>query len=278
MRKFFYFLLAAMTMMFAACGDGNEPTIDDNGALKGKFSVDDKGTQVQFSRGNLQYVGTWQFATNQWDIFGDTQADNHRDLFGWGTGKAPNNVSTENSNYANYREWGANPITNGGNADSLWRTLTDTEWQYLFFTRTDAATLFALGSVNGVDGTILLPDDWTCPSGVSFTASTTKGLAAEGTWYYHNDNKDNFTHNTYTATQWKKMEGAGAVFLPAASSRTGTVMSTNPLGSHGNYWASTPYGTNDAYRLYFFSTNLSPRETCSRKIGFSVRLVQEVKK
>ena len=53
-----------------------------NGVLCGEFSVSDT-TKVHFSQGNLQYVGTWQFAENQWDYFGNSQSDNHRDLFGW---------------------------------------------------------------------------------------------------------------------------------------------------------------------------------------------------
>lgn len=270
MRKFFYFLLAAMTMTFAACGDGNEPTIDDNGALKGKFSVDDKGTQVQFSRGNLQYVGTWQFATNQWDYFGESQSDNHRDLFGYGTGDAPNKVSNDNGDYATFTDWGVNAITNGGNTANLWRTLTKDEWVYLFYTRENAATKFGLGSVNGVNGTILLPDNWTLPAGASFTASTTQGLADKGEYYY-NESGNNFSHNTYTTAQWETMEAAGAVFLPAAGYRDGTDVYN--VGSNGNYWAATPGDTYGAYDLFFSSDYLNPQSSRRRSEGFSVRLV-----
>lgn len=277
MRKFFYFLLAAITMTFAACGDGNEPTIDDNGALKGKFSVDDKGTQVQFSRGNLQYVGTWQFATNQWDYFGESQSDNHRDLFGYGTGDAPNKVSTDYNDYATFTDWGTNAITNGGNTANMWRTLTKDEWVYLFHTRENAATKFGLGSVNGVNGTILLPDNWTLPAGASFTASTTQGLAdlsGNYYYYYYNNNGDNFSHNTYTTAQWATMEAAGAVFLPAAGYRYGSDVYF--VGSDGNYWSATPGDTGDAYGLNFGSYKLGPQVHGSRIIDLSVRLVHDI--
>lgn len=156
-------------------------------------------TKVHFSQGNLQYVGTWQFAKHQWDYFGDNQSDNHRDLFGWGTGDAPNKVSTDYKDYSTFVDWGINAITNGGNKTNLWRTLTKDEWNYLFYSRTNAATLFGLGSVNGINGTVLLPDNWTAPAGAPFTASTTKGLANQGTSYYDSSKNDHYVDNTYTA-------------------------------------------------------------------------------
>ena len=240
------------------------------GALSGEFSVSET-TKVHFSKGNLQYVGTWQLAENQWDYFGESQSDNHRDLFGWGTGNNPNNVSTDYNDYATYTEWGNNPISNGGNKANQWRTLTKDEWVYLFYGRTNAATKFGLGSVNGVNGTILLPDNWTLPAGASFTASTTQGLADQGTYYY-NESGNNFSHNTYTAALWKTMEDNGAVFLPAAGGRYGTDVSH--VGSRGYYWSSTPDGEYSAYDLYFSSSDLFPQNYYGRYDGLTVRLVR----
>ena len=247
------------------------PTVPE-GALAGKFTINADGDQVYFSKGNLQYVGTWQFAPHQWDRFGDSQSDNHRDLFGWGTGDAPNKVSANNANYADFVDWGTNAITNGGNEADAWRTLTKDEWNYLFYTRENAATLFALGSVNGVNGTILLPDNWDLPEGASFTASTTQGLADDG-GCYKNSNGDNFSHNTYTAEQWVVMESAGAVFLPAAGYRSGTDM--KDVGSNGKYWSATPDDSwGYAYGLGFDSDDLGPRYYSYRSGGRSVRLVR----
>ena len=260
------------TLTIERSSSSNPPTPSfPEGILPGEFSVS-ATTKVHFSQGNLQYVGTWQFATNQWDYFGESQSDNHRDLFGWGTGNNPNNVSTDYSNYATYTEWGNNPITNGGNKANQWRTLTKDEWVYLFHGRTDAATKFGLGSVNGVNGTILLPDNWTLPSGASFTASTTQGLADRG-GYYYNESGNNFSHNTYTAAQWKAMEDNGAVFLPAAGCRGGSDVYF--VGSYGGYWSSTPYDENYAYNPYFNSDYLNPQYYSGiRSYGFSVRLVR----
>ncbi len=241
------------------------------GMLSGEFSVS-ATTKVHFSQGNLQYVGTWQFAEHQWDIIGDAQADNNRDLFGWGTCDAPNKVSTTNSDYSTFTDWGENAITNGGNTANMWRTLTTDEWVYLFYGRTNAATLFGLGSVNGVNGTILLPDNWVLPAGASFTASTTQGLVDQGS-EYTNSNGNNFSHNTYTKEQWSVMEAAGAVFLPAAGYRYDT--SVGLAGSYGYYWSATPYGADYAFNLDFNSHGLYPQYyDYGRCIGRSVRLVR----
>lgn len=242
-----------------------------SGTLSGTFSVSET-KKVHFSQGNLQYVGTsWRFAEHQWDTFGESQSDNHRDLFGWGTGNNPNNVSTDYNDYAIFDEWGDNLITNGGNTAKKWRTLTMDEWGYLFFTRTDAATLFGFGSVNDVNGIILLPDNWALPAGASFIASTMQGLIDEGGNFY-NPNDDNFSHNTYTPAQWEVMESAGAVFLPAAGYRIGTEV--REMNSSGYYWSSTPCYQLDAYILDFRSFNLYPQDRSARECARSARLVR----
>lgn len=244
-----------------------------DGVLPGKFSVSaDK--QVNFSQGTLQYVGSWQFAEHQWDYFGTSQSDNHRDLFGYGTGDTPNKVSADYNDYATFTDWGVNAIANGGNTANLWRTLTKDEWVYLFYTRENAATLFGLGSVNGVNGTIILPDNWELPAGASFTASTSQGLAYQDQGdYYHNESGNNFSHNTYTTEQWATMEAAGAVFLPAAGFRYGS--DVYYVGSDGPYWSATPLDTYDAYGLLFNSYYLGPLADQGRRYyGQSVRLVR----
>ena len=242
------------------------------GALSGRFTINASGEKVLFSQGNLQYVGTWQFAENQWDCFSTSQYNDHRDLFGWGTGDAPNKVSDNNGDYGTFTDWGTNAITNGGNTEnSGWRTLTKDEWVYLFYSRENAATLFGFGSVNGMNGLIILPDNWTTPEGASFTASTTLGLTNQGS-YYHNGNNDNYSHNTYTAEQWAVMESGGAVFLPAAAYRHGTDIQYTYQG--GFYWSSTPYDSDKAYYLNFYYNDLDPQFKEMRYGGRPVRLAR----
>ena len=249
------------------------------GRLPGRFSVA-AGKQVQFSQGNLQYqacTNTWLFAEHQWDYIGaandniSSPYSGRIDLFGWGKGNAPTESSTYYGDYSSFVDWGRNAISNGGNQANQWRTLTKDEWVYLFHGRTNYANLFGLGTVNGVQGTIILPDSWVAPVGLTFTPSTGKGLSWEGR-YYHNSNDDNYSHNSYTSSQWELMESAGAVFLPAAGYRIGT--SVYNAGSDGFYWSSTQYDTYHAYRLGFDASGLSPQGGSNRDDGQSVRLVQ----
>lgn len=246
------------------------PTPTGNGVLSGEFSVSET-TKVHFSQGNLQFIGKWQFAEHQWDYFGESQSVDHRDLFAWGTGDAPNKISEDYDDYSTFVDWGTNAITNGGNTANQWRVLTKDEWVYLFYTRANASTLFGLGSVNGVNGTILLPDNWVLPDGASFSASTTQDLADKG-GYFNSANGTNFSHNTYTTEQWSVMESAGAVFLPASGNRWGA--DVIDVGLCGGYWSFPPYDTGYAYSLYFDPGYLYPQYRYYRGSGFSVRLVR----
>jgi hypothetical protein len=144
---------------------------------------------------------------------------------------------------------------------------------YIFYNRPNAQSLFALGSVNGVNGTIILPDNWTTPDGVSFVASTTQGLYWYGTHYY-NSNGNNYSHNTYTAEQWQTMEQAGAVFLPASGNRWGTDVSV--VGDDGGYWSSSEDNEYDACLVSFGFHSLDPQGSSYRLIGLAVRLVKNL--
>jgi hypothetical protein len=254
----------------------------DPSAGSAVFSVS-ANKQVTFSKGNLQYHPAndeWRFAENQSDYIGDANSNisstynGWLDLFGWGTGANPTNSSADYNNYQTFVDWSTNQI--GADAPNTWRTLSKDEWVYLFHGRANAERLFALGSVNGVNGTIILPDNWVTPSGLSFVASTTNGLDWKGT-YYENSNGDNFINNTYTSEQWSKMEQAGAVFLPVSSDRWGT--DVHNVGVCGSYWSSTRnYNNNspDAWCVLFASNSLRPLYVRSRNYGLSVRLVKDL--
>ena len=215
-------------------------------AIDGKFTVNSDGDQVYFSQGNLQYVGTWQFATNQYDYF-SSQSDNHRDLFGWGTGDAPNKVSTTSSEYNTWNEWGDNTITNGGTG---WRTLSKDEWVYLFNHST-----YGFATVAGVKGIIITPD------GYAGTAINSTHTAA--------------TDNVIDASGWTAYETNGCVFLPASGYRNGTT--TNQQQQCVYCWSSTPNGSNKygicidvRQRIFDFPGSWGGH------IGLSVRLVKDV--
>ena len=222
----------------------------DAGAVKGQFSVSDT-KKVYFSKGNLQYVGTWQFAANQWECFGTNQSDNHRDLFGWGTKDNPNNVSGNDGDYS-WAEWGGNTITGGTTG---YRTLTSEEWLYL----KDHSTR-SVAKIEGVYGLVFLPDEWTLPEGCSFT------VLNEGYKY------DLEHANQYTPAQWALMEANGAVFLPFCGSRSGTKL--DMVNEMPFYWTCTPDA--DTRAREFSYTGQWAIGSVPKSAGLSVRLVKDV--
>lgn len=247
------------------------------GSIPAEFSVSEN-TKIVFSKGNLQYQAstkTWRFAEHQYDMIGEANKNISStysgwiDLFGWGTsgynGKNSYMTSKTNTDYGdgkndiagtNY-DWGVyNKISNGGNQAGQWRTLTYSEWNYVISNRTDARYLRGTATVNGVNGLILLPDNWTQPEGLIFT------IGANG-----------YAKNTYSASDWSKMEANGAVFLPAAGGRGGT--DVGDVGSGGYYWSSSAYGSDSAGYLYFYSLYLNTSRSY-RYYGQSVRLVRDV--
>ena len=239
----------------------------------GVFSVGEEKT-VTFSPGNLQYHPAndeWRFADNQADYVGNANSNISAtyngwiDLFGWGTGDAPTKSDTYPDEYKTFVDWGTNKI--GDDAPNTWRTLSSDEWMYILYNRPNAQSLFALGSVNGVNGIIILPDNWTSPVDISFI----NGLSWVGEYYYNYDN--NFSHNTYTSEQWVKMEQAGAVFLPLSGYRWGADLD---IGTSSNYWSSTEDDKFYAYNVLFYSVYLNPNRSDLRSYGYSVRLVKDV--
>jgi uncharacterized protein (TIGR02145 family) len=105
------------------------------------------------------------------------------------------------------------------------------EWYYLIEQRPHHSELMGIAQVNGVNGTILLPDGWECPNGIDFKP----GLYEE---HYNYPDESYFAmQQTFTLEQWRKMENAGAIFLPNAGIRVGK----NVYNSHGAgcYWSST---------------------------------------
>ena len=249
------------------------------GALRGKFAISATDT-VAFSRGNLQYqpsTSTWRFAENQWDFVGTANGRIRHyqyspegwvwtykgwlDLFGWGTGNNPTASTSTNSNYGSFTDWGRNAISNGGKKANLWRTLTKDEWDYLFRGRENAASLYANGTVSGVNGSIILPDNWVIPADLHFKPSNSTDSTA--------------APNNYTADEWMFMEMAGAVFLPITYERSMDWQSEYCTAVYqentARYWTSTPNGTNGAYYYIPLTPNVYQD---NRYVGKAVRLVQ----
>ena len=234
----------------------------EGGELPGVFSVS-ASKQVAFSQGNLQYqasTDTWRFALHQYDYVGNGNQNISStysgwiDLFGWGTGDNPTNAS---GNY-NFVDWGVNKISNGGNKDGMWRTLTYDEWMYLLLLRDRASELWGQATINDVfKGFVFLPDNW---------KDTNASFESEACGYDVNE---------FTFQEWSVMESYGAVFLPAAGCRSGTSMVD--VGTTGDYWSSTSNSSKLADFLFFsYPECLYPEATASCSFGFSVRLCVDV--
>ena len=217
--------------------------------LPGAFTVDNTGKQVNFSKGNVQYVGgSWKFADNQWDMIGNAQANDNRDLFGWGTGSEPNKTTEYEPYYTTFTDWG----TNFGEG---WRTLTKDEWIYLLETRDNAANLRTLATVNSVKGLILMPDGWTA-SGVELAVTIV-----------------NYTSNMINESNWATLASQGCVFLPAAGYRVGDEVSG--VGSEGYYFSSTNHSDNHAAHMSFETNTVTGDQYTFAYCGNSVRLVTD---
>ena len=284
-------------------------TMATEGALNGKFSVS-ATKKVYFSKGNLQYqasTGKWRFAEKQWHFVGgsstgvvyenDEKCSNKLisntytgwiDLFGWGTGNNPTLATEDDGDYSTFTDWGINKISNGGNADSLWRTLTAEEWTYLIRERPNADSLFTYATINSKVGTedvsvvglILLPDNWVTPAGVTVNRLLAEGNAV--TWktsssseYYEIGASKPFLINSYSDSQWQSLEEAGAVFMPWTSYRSAAQMWEADIA--GAYWYPTPRQgyPEDAYVLQFRQDELRPEQSSRLHYGHAVRLVQE---
>ncbi len=259
------------------------------GCLPGLFSVAPQRT-VQFSKGNLQYrasTATWRFAPRQYDIEASNNSriasnnDGWIDLFGWGTsgwhGAAraylPYAHSINSADYADANltdslrraDWGINNlIDSSGNCRGLWRTLSASEMSYLLEQR-QASTIgttddarYCYASVNNVRGLILFPDRYTHPTQTPLPTAI-------------NQPTEPYTSNHYSAEQWDAMEQCGAVFLPAAGSRSGSNYTPSSIS---RYWTSTVNGTGRAFTLTLGEPSgmLAPCETYK---GLAVRLVHE---
>ena len=261
--------LDSITFTDEAIEEPEEPTEP----FVGVFSVSPT-KYVTFSPGNLQYTqstDTWSFAENQWEmlgtdnIIGGTLADTI-DMFGWSADNttAPFGVSTseDNNDYSgSFVDWGTNKI--GNDAPNTWRTLTKEEWDYLRNSRPNASSLRGVAEVNGVNGLIFLPDNWTCPEGITFKSGFHSSYGVD---YYA-------AYQTFTADQWAKLEAAGAIFLPAAGLRYGSDVSVVQDG--GYYWSATEYNSNLAYCLRF-SSDGADMGGDARYSGRSVRLVKDL--
>ena len=226
-----------------------------NNLIHGKFTVNEEGKQVYFSKGNLQATCngssySWGLAPRQYDIIGEGNEaianpveGTILDFFGWSTSANDYGISTstERDDYkGDFIDWGKALGSN------VWRTLTADEWEYLVGTRivqeqTGYGHTCTWATIEGIEGLILFCDDY-----------------------------DGYTDDLDRIPD-------GCVFLPAAGRRLGTEY-TN--GGYVYYWSASPSFSSQAKNLYFEEVK-EPQESYSymgsstRNFGYSVRLVTD---
>lgn len=278
------------------------------GLLNGKFSVSDS-RQISFSQGNLQYNSekkVWRFAEKQyekiqkqgfWSSNADVK-DGWRDVFCWassGYACDPEHVFWyddafglgQNDIAGTKYDWGVNnAISNGGNVPNIWRSLTKDEWKYLMSRKKEDKPLCFPAVVNGVDGMVLLPDNWSSSLDFSYVDQISDVYEWKG-----------YDNNVFDKAQWSNMETQGAVFLPSAGlAAFNYVFDAADVGASswydGGYWSSSADGKEKACVMRIevhsfgetyenFNRSLYRVDAISgvssRGVGYSVRLVRDVK-
>ncbi len=204
------------------------------------FSVSSSRT-MYFAPGNLLYTqstGSWSFAEYQYEVFG--LAAGVWELFGFGSGNDPTATTVHFNEMEDLDFWDSHPITYQGNTypAGTWHLPTGEQWAYLLYSRTNASQLRGAACVKGVNGFVLLPDNWQLPGNMTFTANT-----------------NDYSANIYSDVDWIKMEANGAIFLPASGYRYEYAL--GETHTDGYYWSmtidtrSTGYGSVELLPRYF---------------------------
>lgn len=276
---------------------------------KGNLQYLGKGTDASHSD------PVWRFADHQWDIMGASYYDgtvgtdknygnvnfgiyyttfnstiNPNGPFGGGstTNVTYSGVIDESTNKEAWdlfikAETGFKDTFAPGASGNGWRQLKyfgdkSSEWRYLInrVYKMDGSTIiprYGMGKVHGVLGIILLPDDM----------NNVEELLGEGVWEF---GKCVEAYSTgvyikaveYNDTDWRKLESAGAVFIPCAGWRWGTNAVYN-VNIEGQY-----YHTADKDYFFSFVTNsynvgkllLTPESSVSYGNHAPIRLVHGV--
>lgn len=265
----------------------------DNSSVENKvnnkvFVVSANGNAVRFAHGNLKCTKTgvnwsdgytWSFMTNQYDRLNTSNGNvgtdysdrTEIDLFGWGcTGFQDNTLQTcfepyhTTLNYNAYgpaggflsvigkSDWGAVNISNSDGYN--WRTLTAEEMEYMRYTRYNADSKRGAAQVIGVNGVIVLPEQW---NGAGINSNY------NNTW----------TDNIYDSNTWQSMETNGALFLPLTGYRK-TGPDVKSATSNGYYWTSSENNDNQKANCLYTTKNGWSVSVLMKAQGAAVRLVR----
>lgn len=172
----------------------------------------------------------------------------------------------------NHSDWGW--CIDGEN--SLWRTPTYSEWEYLMGVRTpgNPTSYRKCSTVSGVEnarytkakiggayGIVIFPDEYTLQGELNY-------INYKGSNASFSDNNVNMI----SLELWADMEEAGAVFIPAAGLRDDVYVMS--VGEGGNYWLNTSVGDMSS-RQFNFDGGFPTYQSSMRGDGYSVRLIYD---
>lgn len=256
------------------------------------LSVDNGGTYVDqtnftamFGEGKKFDLFGW--AATGWDEGGWSSYDP------WIRGAANDTYGPSGDITGTNGDWGVF-CTISGYAPGTWRLLTggfSGESSYLLVdgsgntpkypNRNNVNSLRSLGTVAGVKGLIILPDNFVDPKKNTSGESVDKSFVG-GRWASTATDAD-YGYNVYSGTDWGTMHTNGAVFLPLTGRVSGSEGVTyslygNPGYYSGGYWTSSNVGNGtSAHVLAFGSARGYPgNEAVGRSQGRPVRLVRDL--
>lgn len=188
------------------------PLPDIDGALPGKFTINEDGDQVNFSKGNLYWDGdSFEFETNQYDYPSGEFNSNHVGHFYWSIDASKAYTDHLEINYETKFGFGnfftnstaetANPDFTVNDEKGKYRTLSKDEWTYLLDSHKHHEA-----KVNDVFGLVIAPDD------------------------FDGELSSSYADDAALATD-------NLVFLPYAGKRAGD--NTKESGNCGHYWSAS---------------------------------------
>ena len=272
-------------LTYEPSGDITIMAIFSTRILSGEFSVA-AGRKARFSGGNLWYDGSkFLFEDRQYESSPSTDSsrdDSHISHFMW-CGTAADAAALQYSNAIATSFFAASGFTVYGNSN--WYTPNHSEIQYLLYGRS-ADTVCGVsnarwfkGRINTegsiyINGLFLIPDVFTWPE-------TVAAIPGESI----NSKNAGYSAATFSNAEFKILEKAGIVFLPAAGSRDGSAgsSSVSAVNTEGFYWISTTRdmgGETIAEEMHFTSTKFYPDKSGITAdypyMAHSVRLLMDV--
>ncbi len=245
---------AGKTTITATSSDGGKTAsciVTVNPVTPGVFTVDENGTKVRFSQGNLFWDGdSFEFEDNQYDYPSAWDAS-HVGHFYWSRNASVATAESFSDSgaldgdvlFTNATEPGAKADFTVGGISGKFRTLSMLEWKYILENKNSRSKTT---SVCGINGKVIAPDDF---------SGTLAG--------------------SYDSDQWRTAESQGVVFLPAAGSRFDARIEDTT--TNGYYWSSAPWARSNAQMaLYECQYSFINFMDTSRSWACAIRLVEDV--